>query len=50
MSDLSADITWVLAWFDSAPRPLGAGVASEHPRLGADADVADDDPGARECA
>jgi hypothetical protein len=50
LADLSADLTWVLAWFDSALRPLGAGVASEHPRLGADAAVAGDNSGARERA
>ena len=50
LADLSADITRVLAWFDSAPRPLGASVAPEHPRLGPDAAVAHDDSGSRERA
>jgi hypothetical protein len=40
---LLADITRVLARFDSAPRPLEAGVAPEHPRLGPDAAIAGDD-------
>jgi hypothetical protein len=39
LADLMADLTRVLAWFDSAPQPLGA-----------DAAVAGDDAEARECA
>ena len=50
LADLSAEITRVLAWADSAPRPLGARVESEHPRLGPDAAGAGDDSGARERA
>jgi hypothetical protein len=48
LADLLADLTRVLTWFDSALRPLEAGVASEHPRLGPDAAIAGDDSGARE--
>ena len=47
LADLLADITRVLAGFDSAPSALGEGVSSEHPWRGADADVAGDDSGAR---
>jgi hypothetical protein len=47
---LLADITRVLAWFDAAPRPLGAGLASGRAGLGADADGTGDDAGARERA
>jgi hypothetical protein len=50
LADLLADITRTLEWFDSAPRLLGAGIASEHPRLGPDAAVAGDDSGGRERA
>jgi hypothetical protein len=50
LADLSADITRVLAWADSAPRPLGASVAPAHPRLGPDAAGAGDDSGTRERA
>jgi hypothetical protein len=45
---LLADITQVLAWFDAAPRPLGAGLASGRAGLSADADVTGHDAGARE--
>jgi hypothetical protein len=44
---LLADITRVLAWFDSAPRLLGASIASAHPWVGADAADAGDDSRAR---
>jgi hypothetical protein len=48
VAGLLAAITRVLAWFDSAPGPLGAGVVSEHLWVRADADGAGDDAGARE--
>jgi hypothetical protein len=50
LADLSAEITRMLAWFDSAPRPLGASVAPAHPRLGPNAAGVGDDSGSRERA
>ena len=50
LASLLADITRVLAWFDSEPSARGEGVSSEHPWLGADAGVVSDDSGARERA
>jgi hypothetical protein len=37
LTDLLADITEVLAWFDPEPIASSQGIASEHPRSGADA-------------
>ena len=37
LADLVADITQVLAWFDPEPIASSQGIASEHPRSGADA-------------